>query len=221
MNDWLQILRENRCGVLLIALFINLLVHPFLAEGSFGNIFISVIGTILLLSAVYAVAANRRHFRVALVLALVAIAGAWSVQAFAGDTAWIFADLSLVVALFYVTAIMLHYVLRSGSVTADRLLAAVCIYLFFGFIWSRLYHAVEITMPGSYSGVSANPALAVDDLTYFSFVTLTTLGYGDISPKTPQARCFAIVEAVVGVLYLAILISRLAGQFRRRDGKEL
>ncbi len=213
----LQTLKENRSGLLLATLVLFLVVHPLTAEGGPGRILFGILGTFVVLSAVYAVAANPRHFMIALVLAVIALAGTWIAQAADTTAMWIFGDLSMVVLYAYVTAILLSYVLRHGRVTADKLFAAVCVYFFFGLLFARAYHAMEIGAPDSFSGLSGETAMATDDLTYFSFVTLTTLGYGDITPKSDVARCFVVLQAALGVLYLAILISRLAGSYRRHD----
>ena len=200
-------------------LFINLMVHPFVSKGGIGGIFIGALSTAVVLSAVYAVASDR-HLRIVIGLAIFAIAATWLAHIAPSDTAWILNELTDVFIFVYVVAILLTYVLGRGEVTADKLMAAVCIYLILGFIWARAYNAIEILMPGSFSNVPSEPYLARDELIYYSFVTLTTLGYGDISPIKPAARSLSIVQATFGVLYLAVLVSRLASQFRRGDESE-
>ena len=84
-----------------------------------------------------------------------------------------FADITMAISYSYVTAILLNYVLRGGIVTADKLFAGICIYIFIGLIWARAYHAAELATPDSFNGISEEATTAHDDLTYFSFVTLT------------------------------------------------
>ena len=89
-----------------------------------------------------------------------------------------------------------------------------------GLAWVSIYQLVEVFYPGSFVGGSIDGAdrnLIVSELLYFSFVTLTTLGYGDINPVTPVARSVAVLEAVAGVLSLAIIVSRLVSAWKTED----
>ncbi len=115
---------------------------------------------------------------------------------------------------FYLWAIWLagRQVLFTGAVDVNRIVGAICIYLLMGLIWALMYLFIAQAIPGSFNGVEqlvwydnfANVA-------YYSFVTLTTLGYGDISPVAPIARFLVYMEAVVGVFYMAILVASLIG----------
>ena len=123
--------------------------------------------------------------------------------------------------------LVLSYVLRSGKVTRDRIAAALCVYLLLGFIWAQAYILMEAVQPGSFTSnseptVTETRTASINfDAYYYSFVTLTTLGYGDITPVHHVARAFAVLEAVIGPLYLAILIARLVGlHIAQQDKKE-
>ncbi|MEO1068172.1 MAG: ion channel [Cyanobacteria bacterium J06638_6] len=85
----------------------------------------------------------------------------------------------------------------------------LCVYFLFGVVWALLYALVEATVPGSYSNVSATAD--IDLFMYYSLVTLTTLGYGDIAPLLAPAQSLAAMEAFVGQIYLAVIIARLIG----------
>jgi hypothetical protein len=106
--------------------------------------------------------------------------------------------------------------LRSGRITADKIYAAICVYLLIGYAWAFADAILEGLNPGSFS-ISPN-ATSVNEhiertmqLRCFSFMTLTTVGYGDIVARSPMARTFAVLEALMGQLYLAVLIARLVG----------
>ena len=86
----------------------------------------------------------------------------------------------------------------------------VC-FLLLGLCWAFIYALIEVLNPGSFSVASITTAGSSSAYTYFSFVTLTTLGYGDISPVAQVARSFAILEAITGQMYLAVLVARLVG----------
>ena len=111
---------------------------------------------------------------------------------------------------------MLARLLRGSRVTSHHIQGAVAVYLMLGLIWGFVYSLVELRQPGSFNlpeaavgETPANPGENIQELLYFSFVTLTTLGYGDVSPVGSSARTLAILEALVGQLYLVILIARL------------
>ena len=115
---------------------------------------------------------------------------------------------------FYLWAIWLagRQVLFSGTVDMNRIVGAICIYLLMGLIWTLMYLFIAQAIPGAFNGVEQmvwydNFA----DVAYYSYVTLTTLGYGDITPVAPIARFLVYMEAVVGVFYMAILVASLIG----------
>ncbi|MCK5394984.1 MAG: two pore domain potassium channel family protein [Gammaproteobacteria bacterium] len=115
---------------------------------------------------------------------------------------------------FYLWAIWLagKQVLFTGQVDANRIVGAICIYLLMGLIWALMYLFIAQAIPGAFNGVEQ--MLWYDnfaDVAYYSYVTLTTLGYGDISPVAPIARFLVYMEAVVGVFYMAILVASLIG----------
>lgn len=119
-----------------------------------------------------------------------------------------------VLILFYVWATWLaaKQVLFSGPIDGNKIVGAICIYLLMGLIWALLYLFIAQTIPEAFNGLEQmvwydNFA----DVAYFSFVTLTTLGYGDISPIVPIARFLVYMEAIVGVFYMAILVASLIG----------
>jgi hypothetical protein len=109
-------------------------------------------------------------------------------------------------------AFLLAGVLAEGRVDAERICAALCVYLLAGIAFGGLFAALETRAPGSLAG--ARP-IDLDDAVYFSFVTLATLGYGDITPAASGARALAVLEAVFGQLYLAVLIARLVSLYAR------
>ena len=113
--------------------------------------------------------------------------------------------------LLFVTIVVLRAVLRAARVTSEIVNGALCVYLLYGFFFASVYVALETIHPGSFA-MSATPHDAPGlrrALLYFSYVTQTTMGYGDITPVTPLARSLATVQAITGQLYLAVLVARL------------
>ena len=118
--------------------------------------------------------------------------------------------------MVFTAIVILLFVLTASQVDEDLLYGAVAIYMLIGGTWAIMYSILEELHFGSFAIAAAHDLDGVVtwfDLLFYSFATLTTLGYGDIVPVTSQARCLAVIEAIIGVMYLAIIISRLVGIF--------
>ena len=129
---------------------------------------------------------------------------------------------ALVYASF--TAIMLFLLIAIGvtfrdvatdpDVSANRIVGAIAVYMLLGVLWAVAYTIVHLVWPGSFTGFDSRAGGEWDsEWLYYSFVTMTTLGYGDISPVSPIARLLAYLQAVVGQLYIAILVAGLVGAY--------
>jgi len=124
---------------------------------------------------------------------------------------WLYLLLLLVFFLFagWQTA---HQILFTGPVDGNRIIGAIALYLLIGLVWALLYAMIDLMMPGAFNGIDSDQwATNIPDFTYFSFVALSTLGFGDISPINPVARALVYLEAQFGQFYLAILVASLIG----------
>ena len=201
--------------LLLILLLSIFTLSPFVVPYHYGPTILNVIAAAVLLSATYAVGARRSFWIFGLSLTVVSIG--LSLRLAAGPTHWliIISHGSLVVVIGFFAVAILGYVLRSGKVTADKLYAAICVYLLFGYAWTFAYSLIEEVQPGSFTSLTTigphDLVSRVMQMRYFSFVTLATVGYGDIVPHTQLARTMALLEAMLGQFYLVALIGRLVG----------
>jgi hypothetical protein len=108
-------------------------------------------------------------------------------------------------------------VLLTGEVDLNTIVGSVALYLLIGLIWSILYTMLLEFAPNSFAGIEPGPWYDnMATTTYFSFVTLTTLGYGDISPVKPIAEVLVILEAIVGMFYMAVIVASLIGAHRNK-----
>jgi hypothetical protein len=119
-----------------------------------------------------------------------------------------FREPSTLAAILFLLLLLLVRVFRKGPVSGSRLQGAVAVYLLLGLTWAHAYVIFNRDHPNSFITVEQTPP-TVAGWTYFSFVTLTTVGYGDITPKAPAVRMLAVAEALTGQLYLAVMLARL------------
>lgn len=120
----------------------------------------------------------------------------------------------LVVLIFLLLTCMIavHDVLFGGQIDINRLVGAVCVYLLSGALWGIVYFLLSVASPGSFEGIVGDGwSEQLNEFTYHSFVTLTTLGYGDVTPVLPVARALCYLESVLGQMYLTVLVAALVG----------
>lgn len=214
---------RHRFLILLGMLVVLLLIAPILVlEGLPEGIASMTMGGVLigvLLSSVVAVSTQRRQ--VVLVVSLVVTAVAAQVVALAVRFPEVEAvrHATGIITLVYVLSLLARHIFTSTKVTVDTIAASLCVYLLIGVLWSMIYSLIEVAMPGSFRFAYAGDQGRTVDMggqtsifaLYLSFTTLSTLGYGDIVPVTNPARMFAVTEAIVGQVYLAVLVARLVG----------
>ena len=117
----------------------------------------------------------------------------------------------LVFSLFS-TWVVVKNLLLSGSVDVNKIIGAICLYILLGLNWSIFYLFINMAIPGSFHGLAATaPGNQLPELIYYSNVTMTTLGYGDLTPVKPLARTVAYLQAIVGQFYVAVLVAWLVG----------
>jgi hypothetical protein len=217
-------------AVLLVTLVVTMLVAPLFArEYLFGISRFRIFATAVLCAGIYALSRRRRAvFLAGLAIALPALAAeAWLHLHPTREVVVLNFALTLAFLVF-LGAALLHAILDQERVTLDTIFGGICVYLLLGVAWSLTYCVLEHLAPGSFTldGGPLPPTGSSDEfrreeLIYFSFVTLTTVGYGDVLARGHPARALAAAEAVTGSLYLAIFIARLVGlhmvHAQRRD----
>jgi hypothetical protein len=197
---------------LLVALALLFLSSPFIEGLRNGDLIEALLVTLVLVSSVLAVGGRRRTLVSAVLLVIPVVAGKW------GNRLWpdvVTAELYLIPALVFLTYIiinLLRFILRAPRVNTEVLCAGIAGYLLMGLLWIMAYLLVAKITPDAFA-MSGGPTdqHTMDGFTafYFSFATLTTIGYGDITPVSRVARMLSVMEAVTGMFYVALLISRL------------
>ena len=171
-----------------------------------------VVLTLLLVAGVIAMTGRGRTTAIVGVVALASFLARWITLLHPGPSVAVW-DLALaILAIALLTGFVLRHVFREGPITADRIRGSILAYLLLGILWALAYQLLDLRIAGAFRFPEAQVVGAGrlnHTLVYFSYVTLTTVGYGDITPVHPIARALAAGEALVGQLYPAILIGRL------------
>lgn len=205
---------QGKFSYLFFAQILLLVVAPYLERPGIPVMLLRLLAAVALLAAVYAVSERHAQWVTALVLAIPAgVLNA--VSAFRPDSHITVPTLIITILfLAYALVTLLRAVLRAETVTLDTIYGALSVYLLIAFVWGAAYMLLETLHPGALALTSTrqpNHQIDWSDCMYYSFATLTSLGYGDIVPVLPQSRSLSILEAVSGVMYVAVLIARLVG----------
>jgi hypothetical protein len=203
---------DRGLSTLLILLLPAMFIVPLL-DSDLARFLFAVLFSALLVSGVTNISSRRLPRFAAAALSGSTIAILWlnELHPVPALTAWA-VFLSLLCFLL-LAMVILRQVFMDGPVTVTRIKGAMAVYILIGFSWSYIYQLIDLQIPGAFnlphSTTAPNDIRHSADLTYFSFVTLTTLGYGDITAVHPISRMFVIIEALIGQLYPATLLARL------------
>jgi Ion channel len=216
--------REDRHAlILLVSLLLFILVSPFATEDRKGEIIF-----LFVLYWTFAAAtielSPKKSLRVPSLILAVGSLSATLVALYHPDRITAITALAIMALFFgYVSTVLFIHLGRPGKITSGRLYVSVSLYLLLGIFYFAIFNLLDILHPGSfvYAGVSADNRIRRYSHLYFSLATLTTLGYGDIVPVTPFARILSVLEAVTGVLYIAITVARLVAAYQITEKERL
>ena len=207
--------------LILLCLILGLIVlqpilNRFVAARIFMDIFLTAIG----ISMVYTISNKKKHVIAGVFLAIVMLAALWVQYVYPNKTLAATGMLAGVLFTAVVIAGIFDFIHTSEEVSREVIYAAILLYLLAALMWAFLYTFLELVDPISFnidlSGAEAN----LSAFKYYSFVTITTLGYGDITPVTEVAKAFAVLEAVVGQLYLVVAVAWLVGMHVSRKASK-
>jgi hypothetical protein len=215
-----RILSEVKFATLWITFVLLMVLFPFV-KGPAGSVLFSILFSLLLIASIATVSKSKRQLIIGISLLSIALVTRWGFLLLGGTfldaVSLLFASLTTA----FVAFLLFISLFKVREVTTNTLWEAISIYLLLGLTWAFVFAFVSVVTPGSFSdSVFPDEALTFQALVYYSFVTLATLGYGDILPVTQAARGLAILEVLMGVLYMAILISRLVGAWKPSEEKK-
>ena len=210
----------GRYSLLLGALVLMLVALPFIELTPVAAVRFRLLLSIVLIAGIGAVSRRTWTLATGLVLLVGFLVPSWLESSFGGSAfGKAFGPAAGVLLLCLTIGVMLVSLVRARRVTTDILLGGVCVYLLIGVAFAVAMGSTEQLAPGSFALASAtiSDAERSTRLLYLSFVTITTLGYGDVLPLSDGARTLCAAEAVVGQLYVAIFVARLVGLQLSRD----
>ena len=202
---------KGRFLLLLIILMAFLVLSPMLEEFVRLNILMDVFITIVFAGCISAISKTRRTVLITVFLALPMFLTMWIPGIEQTLSLYLAGNFFGVFFIGFVIVSILAFIFREREVNVNIIYASIVAYLLLAIMWTFIYKIIETLQPGSFFV----PGHILDKdgslFTYYSFVTITTLGYGDIIPVKDVARSFAALEAVVGQIYLVVLVARLVG----------
>jgi Ion channel len=212
-------LRLNRCSALLVALCLMILLAPFMGGSRLGTTMLGLATLVVLVIAVWALRAGRRMFWAVAALALLTALGIVT-NRFGLPALRPLSLLATAVFIGAVTIALLIYVLDRRPITTDKVFGAVAAYVLIAFSFASLFSLLQLLQPDAFYVNAVNEPdghLGWSAMMYFSFTVLTSTGFGEITPVSHMARSLIVLEQVLGVMYVAFLVARLANLWGRRE----
>jgi len=203
-------------GMLLSAQLLLSFISPLFSHTSYARSFIDLGISAVFITAIFVISNTKRHLIIGLMLMIPTLTLTWGIKLYQVDHMALITLVGSTLFFCYIAGLILVDIFRTKMVTLDIIAAGISVYLFFGNICGFMFAIIGHVDPNAFSipETTASYLGNLDNLSsamYFSFVTLTTLGYGDITPINDFARSLAFLEAAMGQIYLTVLIASLVG----------
>jgi len=218
-DTYLQTFSQRRFLILLVLILSMLVLTPFLDDFIETRILMDAFLTAIFFAIIFAVKSKRSHVIIASFLALPLIISIWSFYFVELTSISLLTRIFGALFLGYAVINILRIVVQSEEVTKETIYAAIVAYMLMALMWAFLYMILELLAPGSFSFPERGFRAETMRFKYFSFVTITTLGYGDIAPLTNKASSLVMLEALFGQIYLVVLVAWLVGMHVSRRSK--
>ena len=206
-----KVCRQSRFLLLLVSLLGLMVLEPFLFDRTGIKILLDIFLTVILFTSIYAVSEKKQTAVIAVLLAVPKFATTWAFSFITHPLLHLFDSIFGIIFIGYIIVLILAHIFRQTEVDPETIYGAIVVYILIGLMWVFLYSLTEFLHPQSFSFSHELVLESRKALYYFSFVTLTTLGYGDITPVSDPAKSLAMLEAITGQMYIAVLIARLVG----------
>jgi voltage-gated potassium channel len=205
--------------ILLILILIMLILPPFLRDWVSTRILLDVLLSAILFALIYAFKASHPQMIIGLILVAPLLITTWATYFIEITSFGLMTRIFTVLFFGFAVANILRNMSTKKEVTRETIFAAVVAYLLIALMWAFLYMVLEKLAPGSFAFPEKALGSEAKQFQYFSFVTITTLGYGDVTPLTDKACTLAMLEALIGQIYLVVLVAWLVGMHVSRKSK--
>ena len=212
--------RKDRFLFLIVFNVVLIVLGPFV-QGFIGlRLFMEVLFSIIFISTIYAVSQNRLHIIMAAILLIPALIAVWTPDIPRHNIRLTIGYLCGLIVLAFAIISILKFLFTQETVTRQTISAAVAVYLLIALMWTFIYRLIDNLYPGSFA-VAHDPLRSAENVyLYFSLVTITTLGYGDITPIGSHAIAFSVLEAITGQIYLVVVVAWFVGLYVSKKSKQ-
>jgi len=206
-----KVVRKYRDFITLAILVSFFIVYPQFENASFGNLIIVILSDLYLLAGLYSLSDRRRQLVIGILLAVPSLLTGWIWYLFPSDESGIALLVTFILFLTYILLLVVRQILLTRKLTRIEISRAIMVYILIGLIFGMMYMLLETFSRGSFMTVYGK--ITLSGLFYFSFVALSTTGFGDIYAVAPLARGVVIIEMLVGTMYTAVLIGLLVNAY--------
>lgn len=219
----IQYFQTSKYLLLLLSLLFFFIITPLISDSIQDKVILITLFSIILVSSIYIIYHEKYLIYAAIAVACLTFVSSWISTFFQTNHYFLIFNYGIsTIFFFFITVMILSYVMRDKVITRATLYGAICGYLLIGFSWSFLYlivssfdhHAFNV-----YENTQASLFIELKDYIYYSFVCLSTLGFGDFIPRSDIARTLSWMEAITGQIYLTVWIARLVGLHVSQKGQ--
>jgi hypothetical protein len=211
---------KDRFLFLIIFIVALIVLGPFI-EGLVGlRLFMNIFFSIILIATIYAASQKIHHIIIAAILLIPALLAVWTPDIPANNILLTIGYICGLVVFAFAVISILNYIFSEETVTRQTISAAVSVYLLIALMWTFIYRLIENLYPASFAVAHDKLLDAPNIYLYFSLVTITTLGYGDITPTGSKAVSMAVLEAVTGQIYLVVVVAWFVGLYVSRKSRQ-
>jgi hypothetical protein len=205
----------------LIVFIVALIVLGPFVEGFIGlRFFMELFFSIIFIATIYAASQKKYHIIIAAILIIPTLLAVWTEDIPTNNTLLTIGYICGVIVFAFAVISILIYIFSHQVVTRQTISAAIVVYLLLALMWTFIYRLMENLYPASFAIAHSKLQDAENIYLYFSLVTITTLGYGDITPTGSQVLSMAVLEAITGQIYLVVVVAWLVGMYVSRKSKQ-
>ena len=211
---------KDRFLFLIVFIVMLIVLGPFFEVFIGLRLFMEVFFSIIFIATIYAVSQKRHHIIIAAILLIPALLAVWTPDIPMHNTVTTIGYICGLIVFAFAVISILSFIFSEETVTRQTISAAVSVYLLIALMWTFIYRLLENLYPGSFAVAHDKLQEAESIYLYFSLVTITTLGYGDITPIRSQAVALSVLEAITGQIYLVVVVAWFVGLYVSRKSRQ-